>query len=393
MSSENKIKIVQIIADSSLSGAPATVFNFAKYVDKERFDFICVCPLGPLSDKLREIAGIRVIVDQMNSKWNLLAIGRLRSLLRKLAPDIVDCQGVRAGWLGRLAAVGLSPKPKVIYTEHLWTKEYHLKNPFTQRVQLSLLKFLDLFTDKTIAVSQAVADFLTDSKITTKDKVVVLYSGLPLPACKPVKKESGLTIGFVGSLVERKGLGTLLKALLKVIKELNNSGLKLVIVGDGPERNNLELMAKELNISKYVQFTGSSNQVDRLYSSFDLYVQPSLDEAFGFAVLEAMSHGLPVIASHLGGLVEILKGRRDFDGTTEMTECGILVRPADPDALAKATLLCLKDDELRQKLSKAAVNRASDFEIHKTIKKKEDFYSGFKLDFSQKPANKTIKRS
>jgi glycosyltransferase involved in cell wall biosynthesis len=377
-----KIKILQIIADSSLSGAPVTILNFARQLDKNKFEMTVVCPRGPFSSIIKEVIGVQVINVQMRSKWDVKAIRQIHDLINSISPDIVDCHGVRAGLLVRLASINLKkPAAKIIYTEHLWTKEYKLKNPISHWLQIMMLKYLDVLTYRTIAVSKAVGNFLIENKITRPEKLVVLYSGLQIPKYSPKEKlnSSTKTIGFVGSLTERKGLQYLLQAIPKVISHFPAHKIKLIIIGDGPEKAILNSLAHQLKIEGDIYFTGSIKNVSDFYPTFDLYIQPSLDEAFGFAVLEAMSYGLPVITSNVGGLPEILNIKNENNifekNGSVITDCGILVNSGDSSALSTMIIKCLKDDDLTRKLSLAARLRAEEFSAGEMVQTKEKFYS------------------
>ena len=144
---------------------------------------------------------------------------------------------------------------------------------------------------------------------------------------------------FAGRLVKTKGIRYLIEAMTHV------DG-RLIIMGKGPEMENLKALAKRLDLNDKITFTGhvSEAEKERLISSCKVFVMPSLYESLGLAVAEAMSHGKPVIASAVGGLPEVVgKG-------------GILVPPRSPDALARALNELLHDDALRHE--KAALARS-----------------------------------
>ena len=366
-----KIKILEIIGDSTLTGGPRHLLSLVKGLDKKRFDITCVCPPGVLAGELKEIEGIKVEIIPMHSKWDFKAIKKLRKIIKFLNPLIVHAHGVRGGWLGRLACIG--PKktaPKVIYTEHLWTSDYRLKNPISHFFQIFGLWFLDLITSKTIAVSKAVADFLVKRGITRPEKLVVIYNGIELPKLSKLTKSTKLTktIGFVGSLEKRKGIEWLIRAVPELKLKIQNEKLKIIIVGEGKEKENLKKLTKKLKIENQVEFKGFVEKISDIYPTLDVYAQPSLDEAFGISALEAMSFGVPVVASNVGGLRELLNLKSD--------KCGILVPPKNESALAEVILKILKNEKLAKKMGKAAKKRASFFTASKMVKETEKLYEG-----------------
>ncbi|MCX6806995.1 MAG: glycosyltransferase family 4 protein [Candidatus Berkelbacteria bacterium] len=384
-----KIKILQIIGDSTLSGAPICLLNLVKKLDKKKFDITCICPPGPLAGMLKDIEGIKIEVVSMKSKWDTKAIKKIRKLISLAKKEnsklIVHAHGVRGGFLGRLSSVFPKNKaPKVIYTEHLWTKEYRLKNPFSNIIQIYGLWVLDFFTDKTIAVSKAVAEFLVKKGITRKEKVVVIYNGSDKPlqgshqrrGSEYQAKSKEITIGFVGSLVKRKGVSELIIAFSDLISLNKFQNVKLVIVGEGIEKSKLEVLARDLKIDNYVKFIGQKNDLSDIYQTFDCYVQPSFDEAFGIATLEAMSFGKPIIASSVGGLKELLGTKSHKLGKKPylLTKYGLVVSPGNVPALTKAMERLIKDSKLRTKLGREAKLRSQEFSLSNTVKETEKLY-------------------
>lgn len=372
-----KIELLIVLADASRSGAPMTVCNLARTIDRSRFTLSIIAPPGPMTTELAVLPGLAVQTLPMHSKWDMRAIMAMRRMIRQIKPDLIDCQGVRAGWLGRLAVVGVDrSRMKVVYTEHLWTADYHLPNLLAEWWQLLFLRLLDRLTDQTIAVSQAVADFLVKKKITKPDKVTVCYSGIEMPQRLRAQQpnQNGFRIGCVASLTKRKGVDTLLRAIPMVREKLGDALLTVAIAGTGPEEGRLRALAQELEVTEAIEWLGSVADVSALYPTFDIYVQPSLDEAFGLAVLEAMSYGRPVVASKVGGLCELLDLKESDPLPFSETPNGILVEPRNALALAEALSRVLADAQLAKTFGEHARTRAEIFSLQKTVKEKEVLY-------------------
>jgi len=376
-----KIKIIEIIGESTLSGGSTSFLTLVRGLNKKRFDVSCIAPPGPLVGRLKEIKDVEVFTIPMRSKWDFAAIRKIRKTIipyfQFSAPVIIHCHGTRGGLLGRLASIGsFQNPPKVVYTEHLWTREYRLANPFSHFGQLFFLWFLDLFTDMTIAVSSAVADFLLEKRITLPQKITVVYNGIELKERKkahpkPGKKE--INIGFVGSLTKRKGVEYLLRAFAK----LQPRSAKLLIVGEGEEKKSLLKLAENLGIKEKIEFTGIISDISTIYPTLDVYVQPSIDEAFGIAVLEAMSFGVPVVASRVGGLCEILKDVSDKSDNKPFvkTELGLLVPPKNPSALAEALKYMIAHKDFRETAAKNGQKRAKLFSAENMVQSIEKIYT------------------
>jgi glycosyltransferase involved in cell wall biosynthesis len=141
-------------------------------------------------------------------------------------------------------------------------------------------------------------------------------------------------IGCVGRLQAVKGHRVLIEALPELCREVPD--LVCVIVGDGPERAGLQRLAERLRVAERVVWTGSRRDIENFVPFFRVFVMPSISEAFGIAAAEALYAGVPVVASRIGGLPEVVDHGKD----------GYLVPSQDPGALARSVALILKDQEL-----------------------------------------------
>lgn len=139
---------------------------------------------------------------------------------------------------------------------------------------------------------------------------------------------------------------------------------KLMMVGEGPEKEPAEQLCKELDIEDKVVFFGNSNEVDKILSFSDLFLLPSETESFGLAALEAMVSAVPVISSNTGGIPEVNK-----HGVT-----GFLSEVGDIDDMTKNALYILEDEQRLKMFKKAAKEEAEQFDIHQIVPKYEDLY-------------------
>jgi glycosyltransferase involved in cell wall biosynthesis len=190
-----------------------------------------------------------------------------------------------------------------------------------------------------------------------KRPVGVMYYGvnterfLPIGATNDVRARLGIAadtvlFAFAGRLVGWKGIDVVLKALAE--PELREVPAKLLVIGDGPQRPELERLTRELGVSEHVIFHAPlpHDALPAYYAAADVGVFPSIgDEAFGITIAEAMSCGKPVIASHVGGIPEVVGN----EGT-----CGLLVPPADPSALAQTMHALASDSARRASMGRAA---------------------------------------
>lgn len=199
--------------------------------------------------------------------------------------------------------------------------------------------------DVAVAVSDAVQGLLLDTYRWPADRVQVIrngWSGHPLPHVPDARP----TLLTVGNLRREKGHDTLLTAFSLVLEDVPDA--RLVLVGDGPQRDALHRRASELHVESSVEWAGFAPDVWPFLARAWLFALPSFEETGGIAALEAMAAGLPVVASRVGGLPEVVA-----DGAT-----GLLVPPGDPAALAAPLVRLLTDADLRASMGAAARHTA-----------------------------------
>ena len=197
--------------------------------------------------------------------------------------------------------------------------------------------------DALIANSRIVADY------SENPNAVVIYPGINVSEYSvPRTIHSGAVIGTACRLEMIKGLRYLLEALSILAPEFPD--LSLQIAGDGSLRETLEQQSRQLGLSGIVSFLGWREDLPSVMAGWDIFVMPSLDEGFGIAALEAMAAGLPVIASQVGGLCELV----------QVGETGWFVPPAAPLDLARRLSQLIRDSQVRQAMGIAGRKRASD---------------------------------
>jgi len=240
---------------------------------------------------------------------------------------------------------------KVFWAEHTQIDRWLTRNPYR------LFFWLWSYWAQLITISNAIKFQLIEELGINKNRIQTIYPGLDIedytsqkPLVISVAEEKLLeqlknkfVIGAVCRLSKEKGINFLLQAINLLKKNIPN--ICCVIVGDGPERKNLEFLAKTLDISELVIFTGFKKNLDPYYHAFDLLAMPSAQkEAFGIVVVEAMAHGLPVIASESGGLMEIITDK----------QTGYLIPATNSEELARAINYIYQNPEEANQIGLAA---------------------------------------
>lgn len=331
------LKVLHIIGGGEFGGAEKHILNLAGAVDLQAVELTVCCLFSAPFVEAATRAGIRALAVPMCSKADFAVIRKLSGLIQSGKFDIVHTHGVRANLLGRLAA-RQAGKKKVITTVHsLLERDYQgmalrYANNLAERATRSL-------TDHFIAVSQGLKDRLVAGGIPAKS-ITVIYNGILLDGLRPFDAaETALKekysdneaplVGIVARLHAVKGHRYFIEAAQKIL--LQRPATRFLIVGDGPYRPVLEKLVGSMGVSDRVVFTGFVEDVYSLMAELDLLVISSLWEGFGLTAIEAMVLGVPVVATEVGGLPEVVQ-----HGKT-----GLLAPPADAAALAKSIVWML----------------------------------------------------
>jgi len=278
-------------------------------------------------------------------------VAKLRRLIRDHEVEVVHSHNFST-WLYTTFAVRSLGRhgPRHVHTEH--------SNVAPSPRRYWLERRLAALTAHTVAVSGHVRDVMTDRIGIARERVRVIYNGIDTALFAPdegrraaMRQALGLgpqevVLGVVARLAPVKDHATLLRALAETDADIR-SQVRLIVVGDGPERAALERLRDELELGDRVRFLGERRDTPALLNAFDIYVLPSLSEGMNLTLLEAMSTALPVVTTSVGGSPEIVSAE----------ETGLLVPPADPTALARALERLIASGELRRRYGEAGRQR------------------------------------
>ncbi|KXG08979.1 D-inositol 3-phosphate glycosyltransferase [Anoxybacillus sp. P3H1B] len=264
----------------------------------------------------------------------------LKRLLLEFQPDILH-----AHYVSSYGLVGALTNTHPFYVS-VWGRDIY-QFPVQNRLNRGIVEFTLQKADVICSTSHVMA---AETKKYTDKHVEVTPFGVDLTIFKPLEKQKKetITIGTVKSLSDKYGIADLIKAFAIVYKEYPHTNL--LIVGDGPQRQEYEQLAETLGIRHVTTFTGRipNTEVPAYINDMDIFAVPSTEdsESFGVAAVEAMACGVPVIVSNVGGLPEVVK--RDVTG--------LIVPKENPSALAEAFRYLLQDTALRSKMGKNGVN-------------------------------------
>lgn len=372
-----KIKVLHVHTLPVISGSGINTFLTMRGLDKNRYEVELACaPGGALIDKVKEegmrFQPIKHFRQKISPLHDSLALWELYRLIRRERYDLVHTHNSKAGFIGRLAAK-MAKVPIIIHTIHGFAFHEYERPP--RRILFILLeRFAARFCDKLITISQPLKEWGLRLRIGRPEKYLTIYSGIEVEKFQVTidinekKMEFGIkpgekVIGVVAKLWEGKGHAIILEAAPGVIKEIPR--VKFLFVGGGYLREKLETQVRELGLSDDIIFSGFRTDIAELTAIFDIAVLASFFEGMGRVLLEAMALGKPVVATRVGGIVDVVK-----EG-----ESGILVSPGDPVALAKAIVTLLKDEKLTRKMGLAGKERIDErFTARRMIEKITQVY-------------------
>lgn len=360
------MRVLHVINTLDIGGAEALVLNLAKRIDRSAFalEVVSLGADGKLGDEFR---ALEVPTHALHRRSGIdPALGwRLRSLAAARKVQVLHSHNV-GPWL-YAGGAALSLRLPLVHTEH--------SNLFAhQRALMHAERALAYATRAVIADSEKVRRHLVQTQKLPAHKVQTVVNGIdtgvfaPNQASAPVRASldlpaDALVVGTVGRLVPVKDQATLLEAFARLAPEIPHA--RLLVVGEGPLRGTLEEQAKSLGVADRVRFAGGRRDVATLLPAFDVFALSSTSEGLPLTILEAMACGLPVVATQVGALNEAVAE----------DETGLLVPPANAQALAEGLQRLLLDAALRLKFGQAALARVqSRFDLGLMTRRYEEIY-------------------
>ncbi|MBW7618016.1 glycosyltransferase family 4 protein [Citrobacter portucalensis] len=327
---------------NEIGGAQIHVRDLANRLKIEKNNVsVIVGEKGALVDELNKINVPVYIVDDLVREITLpkdvKAIFKIRSILKKIKPDIISLHSSKAGIVGRLAAIGLGIP--VIFTAHGWSFANGVGKK-RQIIYCLIERMLSCLARKIITVSQQDKDLAIKYKVSNDVSQIVIHNGMPEVNFSSFKTRATndelIKLISIARFSEQKDH----KSLFLALSNLTNYKWRLTLVGKGPLMSHYENFSKSLGIYDRIDFLGERNDVANLLASSDVFLLISNWEGFPRSILEAMRGGLPVIASEVGGVNE----------SVENGKTGFLVPKGDVETLTNALIKVLTDESLRHYL-------------------------------------------
>lgn len=330
------MKILYLTPLMQIGGEESSTLTLAKEMTKRKHNVFVKGNLGPMSSEFTAV-GATFVQSSKPFRRTIPGIltdaSDIHRIVEKEKIDIIHSQSVLPTIAAALAIRRLESKPKLIFHERgISAITYRL-----------LPRILNRISDYAIVNSDHEMRVLERFGLRVKRTRVHNCMNFNYPTCAvaDVRAQYGIgqetsVIGIVGRLVPQKGHLILLEAFKTTVKSTPTIDAVILVVGDGPLREQIKRSSVQLGIADRVIFTGFRRDLDNIYAALDILVVPSLFEPFGNVAVEAASHGVPVIASAVGGLPEAL-----CNG-----DIGVLIPPGESHALSQAILRLLNYPEI-----------------------------------------------
>jgi glycosyltransferase involved in cell wall biosynthesis len=361
------MKILYLITKSEAGGAQTHVADLcAHFKNREDEAIVMSSGEGWLKKECEKIGVVFVeniyFSNRPYPRRLFNAIKEIKRFAVDFKPDIVHCHSSSAGILGRLAIQG---KIRTIYTAHGWGFNIGMK-PWVKYPVLLLEKLCAKYTDTYICVAEFVKNLGLKYNLAPESKFKVIYNGVLLNSnvvkSEIINQKSKISLIFIGRLAEPKKPELTIEAIAGLSDEVKNK-IKFTIIGDGPKKNDLESLTKEKKVN--VEFTGALPKGEAIIQlkMADVFVFISAWEGFPYTILEAMSCGLSVIASDVGGVAEAVNEQN-----------GILVNN-EVRQIREAILKLVNDEELRLRMGEQGRRDVEEkFSLEKMLEKIEEIY-------------------
>lgn len=376
MATPKKIKILEGIRQGKIGGGESYLLSLVENLDRSRFEPVVVSFTdGLMVERLRSI-GVKTHIIYTEKPFDFRVWSRVQKLIEEESIDIVHAHGTRANsnmfWAAKKTARPL------VYTCHAWS--FHLdQNPMVKKLRILGEQFLTAKADVNICGSKANRE--TGRRLFKDFDAVIINNSIdpkrfnPYEVYKNIREELGigkeeLVVASVARFTLQKQPLKLITAFADVCKKVKN--VTLLMVGDGEQKEEAIQLIQKLNLQDKIILQPFRQDIPDVLAAADVFVLPSLWEAFPIALLEAMSMGKAVIGTNVDGTPEIIEHEKnglliELDGLTE-------------NIAGAVTRLCT-DAELRKRLQQNAVKSIyNTYNVETLARKNEDVYRSLVLN-------------
>lgn len=350
--------MLQVVGGSKFGGAVWVIMSYVEALQEHGCEVTVCTSVEPVADVFRaagcEIVSIEEMTREINPWRDLVALIKLTRVCRQGRFEVVHTHTSKGGFIGR-AAARLAGVPVVLHTAHGFAF-HESSSPVAAAVYTRLERLAGRWSDNLLTVSDFHRRWAIRERLAAPERIVTVRNGISRSRLVVVRdrrevrgelgiEENEVLLISIGRLATQKGLRTLIQALPKTLQQ--GVRARLVLVGEGPLRAELDEQVTALNLKSVVSFLGFRSDVADILNASDIVIAPSLWEGLSISVLEAMALAKPIVATNIGSNLELIE-----DGVS-----GLLVPPNDPERLADTILTLALDPETASGYGAAARER------------------------------------
>jgi len=380
-------KILYIITQTKWGGAQKYVLQLAKYFNKNNEIHIA---FGEIKNKNKKFLNdckklkvktipIKYLVRNIDIGKDYLAIINIIKLLKKENYNLVHLNSSKVGLLGSISSKIYNMNPTNLRLRIIYTAHGFIFNEPLSKLKKKIYKISEKISTKIQDVIITVSHFDKKSalknKICPSEKIFTIHNGLDINKYKFLNKEEALNklnlnkkykyFGTIASFYKTKGHTYLIEAIKLLKKEkskiLNNH--KFIFIGSGPEKENIKQLIKKYNLEKYIKIIKSKDNDWKYLKAFNYFILPSIKEGLPYTILEAGLAKIPILATKVGGIPEILKNKKT----------GIIVTSVDSIALLQGIKEINKDNN--KLINNNYINIINNFNLNTTLKQTKELYN------------------
>lgn len=369
------MKILFCITKGNFGGAQRYVYDLATNLPKDKFEVVVACGPGELLKEQLKKENIRVIEltsseRDINILKDIKTFFEIKKIIKEEKPDVLHLNSSKMGGIGALAG-RLNKTLKIIFTGHGWA--FNESRNLFEKILIKFLHWLTIvLSHTTIVVSKKMKQDIAQLPF-IKEKTKVIHNGIQ--NFKTLRKyEAREVLGVadpkkviilsLSELTRNKGIDVALRGLAQ-LPETIKSKITYCIAGSGEEKENLEILAKELKIENMVKFLGFVPDGKKLLSGADVFLLPSRTEAFPYVILEAGLTGRPIISTSVGGIPEVIHDMQN----------GILIHTKNPREITEAILYLLEHPQKQKEFSDQIKQTiSSSFSLNKMLQETTNLY-------------------
>lgn len=363
------MKILHIAQASG--GVERYIYSLLSHIDNSKYENVLLCSNQFNKESFKHLTSS---VEELSMKRNI-GLGDIRNILairkiiKKYNPDVVYCHSSKGGAVGRLACVGLGIK--TIHNAHGWA--FNMKGSWVMHILYIFVEWcLGLFTDMIVCISNSEFVDAKRKHIGNERTRKIIYNGVDVEQLEKALQDSSLmrsdlnipddafVVGMVGRISQQKAPDVFVKMAARIKRDVPSA--HFVIVGSGKEREGIEQQIKDANLDHCFHITGWVDNIAPFIKLLDVGVLLSRWEGFGLALCEYMVAGLPIVATNVDAIPEVVN-----DGVN-----GLLVDMDDDVAAANAVMRIYTDKDMYMQMSKNGSKIVRDrFDVKRTAEQTE----------------------